>query len=366
MANNTPHVGAAQEPEPQTAINDREPEQPNLTVPVTSAPIFSGQNGNPGNKSGAQADPGPANPVSEALVNPPPAHPNPAIVNPAGPLPPPPSSSNAVWLAITLLNVVLIVVLLPATLLKSEEVSFIIKLVVMVGAAGAFAAGLVWFQNLARSLPNRKGFKVLNIVLLCTLIPVNVSQMTVVPLHPTLEPGSTLKIDDKGRELDGGALRLSVNNHEVSVTPPVDDSANDKGKPWKYKVTYKEMILAIFWGYHSRWTPLYLVYVNTDDPDVEILIRKTDGDFDADFLQKPEPTKRGYLFNRKPESKNTFVYRGGPNQTGSEDLLHLPYGNYDFIGSKNGCAPLLKQLNINKWEPQGYSVDFGSICGTPQ
>jgi len=272
--------------------------------------------------------------------------------------PPPPSRSNAFWLGLTLVNIVLIVFLLPSALLKNDRVAFIVQIVTTVAAAGVFAAGLVYFKNLASSLPQRKWFKVVNIVALCLLGPVNVLRLPVVPIHPQIEPaGAKLKVDDEDVEHFNDRLRLSVGSHKVQITPRLRSEGTEK----TYWISYKDVIRAVFKDYTPRWTPLQEVTVGTKEPNVEVTIRMKGGEFDAEFRENPPATAGQLPFGPKPNVNDTFIYRGANYETGGGDAVKLPYGEYEFVARKDGCQ---KQVNtvvvINK--DSEADVDFPRLC----
>jgi hypothetical protein len=258
------------------------------------------------------------------------------------------------------LNIVLIVFLLPASVLKNEQLAFIIKVGTLVAAAGAFAAGLVYFKNLLSSLPTRKWFKRLNVVVFCLLIPIHASQLPVVAVHPRIEPrGAKLEIDGRARDYENGTIRLSINNHPVQVSPA------SGGKPRDFNVTYKEVFFALFSDYSPRWTPLFQVTIDTNSENVEVTIQKKDGEFDAAFRKRPPATELNLPFEAKADARDVFIYRGANNPIGSADHVELPYGDYEFTARKNNCAEKdVKSLKVGSAPSERYSVDFKPLCET--
>jgi hypothetical protein len=252
------------------------------------------------------------------------------------------------------------VFLLPVSLLKNEQVAFIIKVGTLVGAAGAFAAGLMWFKKLATSLPRQKLFKVLNIVALCGLIPAHVSQMQVVPIHPRVEPaGAKLEIDGQPRDYENGTVRMSIGSHNVKVSPTGGGQSRD------FTVSYKDVFFAIFNDYKPRWTPLYQVTIDTNSENVEVAIQKKDGDFDVAFRKNPPTTELKLTFEPKADGKDLFIYRGADNPNGSADHVELPYGEYQFTASRNNCKERdVITLRVGNEQTGKYSVEFKPLCET--
>lgn len=353
MANDIPHIPDAQEPEDHLAPGASESGWLPATTPLMDMPISDQQSAPPRSADPVQARPANANPAQA----------NPSNANPDEPVPPP-SRSNAAWLVITLMNIVLIVFLVPASLLKQDQLGFIFKVVSIVGAMGAFAAGLVWFKNLMTSLPQQRWFKIANVAILFAVVPLHVSQQSVVPLHPRIEPsGTLLEIDGQQRDYEGG-VRLSVSNHQVRVR------ATSNSHPRDIAITYKDVFYAIFKNYSEYWTPWYKVTINTNSENVEVLIRKKDGEFDADFRKHPPATELALPFQPKSNSNDTFIYHGANNPNGSADHINLPYGEYELTARSNGCnQTLVTQLIVGKVivgkVEASDRVDFDPLCDTP-
>jgi hypothetical protein len=271
-----------------------------------------------------------------------------------------PTRSDAVWLLLTLVNIGLFVFLVPADVLENKQLGFIIKSVSLIGAMGAFAAGLLWFKKFVTSLPERKWFRVTQIAALCVLIPLQVSQRSVVPLHPRVEPaGTKLEVDGEPRRYDSGTVRVSIRNHRIRV------SAASGGHPREFPLSYTDVFAAIFKEYSPRWTPLYEVTINTNSEDVEVVIRKKDGEFDADFRANPPPTELGLSFEPQANAKDTFIYRGANNPNGSADHVNLPYGDYELTARNASCRDTdIRPLSVGKSHSAKHSVDFNPLCET--
>lgn len=284
------------------------------------------------------------------------------------PPPPPPSKRNAVWLVITLINIVLIVFLIPADLLENKQLATLLKVVSFVGAMGAFAAGVVYLKEFVGWLLGNRAFKIAQLVLLGLLLLIHVSQLSVIAAHPMIQPaGAKLEIDGRPREYENGTVRLSIGNHTAKVT------SND-GIPREFKITYKDVVGSLFHRYSPAWSPLYQVRIDTNSPDVEVIIVKKDGDFDPDFLKNPPMTElkekgaansaEEFRFDPSPNVHNSFVYQGGSDDSGATDHLRLPPGEYELTAQKQGCEKrLVKTLTVGKMGP--HKVQFDPLCDTP-
>lgn len=272
------------------------------------------------------------------------------------------SGANALWLAVTLLNLVLIAFLLPSWLLKNDTVLFIIKVASIVAAAGAFAAGLVWFQNFLTSLPSHPWFKVSQIIAFVVLGLLNVAKLPLVPLYPVVDAGATLEINGQHQNVEAGTVRVSFGAHKIVVSP----GKADDGKPWHYSLGYEDVFSAIFRKYEQRWSPLYAVDIKTKVSNVEVLIRKLDGDFDPGFRNKPEPSDFGFKFEPMTGKTDAFIYGASDSQFGSADVVYLPPGEYAFTAHKEGCGDKEIRINIKGIQHGGHTVDFESLCDTTQ
>lgn len=293
------------------------------------------------------------------------------------PPPPPPSRAVAGWLVFTFVNITLFVFLVPDSILESKKVALLIKILPAVVAGGLFAAGMVWFKGILLALPERRSFRITNIVALGLLILLHVSQQDVVSIYPQMNTGGAkvkLFVDDKERPYEpGDKVRLSIGPHTIRVVPDNEGAQPQGGeadypeiKEGQFRVTYKQVLCGLLGDYSPKWGPLYRVAVITPEANVEVLIHKTDGEFDAFFLENHPSTKLKYTFKRKPGSVNEFLYRGTHEELGSLDHLYLPNGYYFFTASREGCPhDPEKKLNIGI-DTRPYTVSFKPLCEADQ
>ena len=89
-----------------------------------------------------------------------------------------------------------------------------------------------------------------------------------------------------------------------------------------------------------------------------------DGVFDPGFRKDPPATGLELTFVPKPDSNDTFVYRGANLSTGSGDYVDLPYGEYELIAHKEGCKQSVKQLSVGK-TPEA-KANFDRLCQNGQ
>jgi hypothetical protein len=111
-------------------------------------------------------------------------------------------------------------------------------------------------------------------------------------------------------------------------------------------------------------SPFYAVDLKTKAPNMQVEIRKTDGDFNTEFLADPQPTA---LFPRtklelKPETKNIFLWHATPNELGTSDIVYVPHGKYVFTADNEACRNKPIEKALTEVRPEGYLVDFRSLC----
>jgi hypothetical protein len=278
---------------------------------------------------------------------------------------------------ITFLNIALFVFVVPDWIFEAKQISLLTKIFPAIVAAGLFAAGLVWFKNVLVTLPERRWFRIVNIVLLCLLIPLNISQQNVVAVQPQIESnGYKVKVlvDDKERDYEpGGKIRLSIADHIVKIVPETQENEpkGNEAPPsqmieGKFDVSYKDVFYGLFADYRPHWSPLYVVLISVLEPNVEVLIHKTCGDFDLAFIADPPATRLGNPFAAKPGSRTEFVYRGSNKAGGTVDHLYLPYGDYEFTASQAACANKPKLQQKVGEDPHGSIVSFEPLCQAHQ
>jgi len=301
----------------------------------------------------------------------------PAIPPPEAPAPPP-SRAVAIWLVLTFMNVTLLVLLIPASIFDDKKISFVVNLISAVVTGGFFAAGFIWFKDFFLALPQRRGFKVINIVGLCVLIPFHVSQQNVVAIHPQIDPATPkfkLVVDKDERTYEpGGNVRLSIKSHSITMAPENEstEAESKEQQPVKsrsFSVNYKDVVNAIFSDYRPTWGLLYSVGIITEDANVEVQVKRN-GDFDPEFLKKPPRTelsdKSSTSFTPKAGSRNEFVYRGANDPLGCNDHVYLPEGEYVFVASQPGCSKELDKSTLKIPGPQSRSLLFKRLCDNGQ
>jgi len=299
--------------------------------------------------------------------------PPPSATPPPSSPPPAPSQSVAVWLVITFLNIALFVFVVPDSIFENKKLALLTKVFPAVVAGGLFAAGLVWFKNVLMTLPDRRWFKTINIIFLSLLIPLNVSQQNVVAVHPQIETNGykfKVLVDNEERAYEPqGNMRLSIANHTVRIVPETEEKESNGRedsfppiKEGKFRVSYKDMFHALFADYRPRWGPLYIVLISIPEPNVEVSIRKKDGDFDLAFVADPPPTGVGNPFTGKAGSRNEFVYRGSDKSGGTVDRFYLPYGDYEFTASRAGCNNKQKLQHKIGEDTRAYIISLDPLC----
>lgn len=303
----------------------------------------------------------------------------PSVVPPSTTLPTvqstPPSGAAAVWIALTLLNVGLLILVVPDALLQNVRLAFVIKVVSGIGALGAIAAVLIWFQHAFTSLPKYLWFRTTQVVALCVLGLLNLSQLPLIPLYPVLDPGSKVEVD--GQKHAGGTIRVSLGPHTVRVGTSTDAEgklkvSDDGGKVKEYSLGYKQVLLAVLSNYTDPWDaldtvyihPLYAVYIQTDVPKVDVEIRRTDGDFNPEFSESAEPEDPPPGIERKPGTNNVVIWHSGNSRVGTDIRLYLPHGEYTFTGRKEGCEKVIPK-SIKHVEKGGHIIELGSLCTQP-
>ena len=290
--------------------------------------------------------------------------------------PPPllqPSRATAGWLVLTLLNIGLLVFLVPVPIFDSPQAQLLAKVLSTVVAAGAFAAGVLFFKMVLLTLPEQRWFKISNVIALGILILLHVSQQNVVSIYPRIDPeGATLIIDEQPRAYEaGGKVGLAIHSHTVKIRPQGGDTGKEPqdgvlGEPEymerEFEVKCKDVFLGIFTTYSPRWGLLYRVTIYTRNPNVEVRIHKKDDAFDTDFLQD---TLARDLRKLTPGSTNDLVYRGTAAPLGSSGVIYLPYGEYVFTASMAGCLSNQTQppkpLFIGT-DRMPYEVAFSKLC----
>jgi len=244
--------------------------------------------------------------------------------------PPLPSRSTAIWLCVTLLNLVLLVFLVPESLLKDQRVDFLVKAVPV--AAGLFVAGYVWIKAHFLDFLAHGSYKIVQTALLSVLILLHASQFPIVRITPQLEPADAwLGVDGSEPGPYNGGLRVSVRDHTVKV---VKIMPRQRTIEREIKISFKDMLAAIFTNYSPRWPLLYEVAVVIQQPGVEVRISKTDGEFDEDFTSRRHFTGLTLPLKLDPLSRTLIYYNG---DVVGDDAIELPYGEYVFNAAKVGC-----------------------------
>jgi len=231
---------------------------------------------------------------------------------------------------VTLLNVILFVFLIPDSWLKgNEKVSFIIKVGSVVVASGAFVAGVAFFRSFIASIPRRTWFKVTNSVVVGVLLTLHLTQMRVVPIYPRVEPaGARLLVDDRPEEYAGKAVWLSINNHGAKVSPERGGDATP------YSISYKDVFGAIFKKYSPRWPLRYSIPIEVIGANVNVYIRKIDGELDPAFTREFSELNPGL-----ERGENGVLKWSGPGDPGGGFAdVKLPYGTYEMYAQKDDCG----------------------------
>jgi len=277
--------------------------------------------------------------------------------NVAADQPPLPSRSTAIWLCVTLLNLVLIVFLIPDSLLKNQRVEFIVKAVPV--ATGLFIAGYVWIKALFLDFLTHRSYKIAQTAILTIVILLHASQWPIVMINPQLEPADAfLGVDgSEPAPYDGGGFRVSVNDHTVKL---VKTTSKQETIERSIPISYQQILRAILRNYNPRWPLLYPVAVDIQQPGVEVRIKKTDGYFDEYFRSKKHFSSRNLPLELDPNSGDTLIYQSGNDQIVPDDVLELPYGDYlvkaTRVGCKNSYEPI--ELSIGKGSDLKYLISY--------
>ena len=278
-----------------------------------------------------------------------------------------------VQFVITFLNVALFVFVVPEWILDAKRISLLTKVFPAVIVAGLFGLVVVWFKNVLTTLPEKTWFQTINFILFVLLVLLNISQQNISAVFPQIKSnGYQVKVlvDDTERAYQpGGTIRLSIADHTVRIVPEIDENqskdsqdASPQIKEGKFTVSYKDVLGGLFADYKPQWGLLYVVGINVLEPNVEVLIHKTDGDFDVAFIADPPPTAIKNPFSAKPGSQTDFVYRGSDTAGGTFDRFYLPYGVYEFTASRADCLEK-PQLTRTIGEDRGrHIINFAPLC----
>jgi len=278
-----------------------------------------------------------------------------------------PSGSDALWLAITLINLVLIIWLLPDSLIdpeKNKPLNLLIKILPI--TFGLFAAGYLWFKVRLRRFLKQTSYKITMTALMAVLLTLHISQLPFFPIYPQVEPpNAQIEVDSKPVQLNNGRLFTTIKDHTVTLKPPQGEDHGER----PFSISYKDVFFGIFKTYSPRWSLLCKVGIATEDPHVEVVIEKTDNAFDDGFIRNPPAPlmkDHGTTFKQRGTENNVFVYTGVSNPSGGGDYIKLPYGQYKLTARKSGCATDEQSLTI---EPGGLAepvVHFGELCKSQQ
>ena len=269
------------------------------------------------------------------------------------------SGKPGIWLALTLVNIGLLVFLFP-DLLNNQTIESVIKLAVIIAAASAFKAAWERFRKFLNSSPKQWWFKVVMVIAFCVLVFLNVTtRLALIPLYPVIAEGATVKVGGIAERDPGGKVTVSLGSHPVEIA-----TLAGKYRPKNYELGRKDVFLAIFSKYTENWGPFYGVDLKTKVPNIQVEISKTDGPFDSQFLQDPQRTE---LFPRtkfelKPGTNNVFVWQATQSPVGTADVVYLPAGSYTFTPNWEGCRDKAKSINLTKVVVEGYLVDFRPLC----
>jgi len=270
--------------------------------------------------------------------------------------PPDPSRSTAIWLCVTLLNLVLLVFLIPESLLKDAKVEFLVKAVPV--AAGLFLAGYVYIKAHFLEFLAKRSYKITQTAILGILILLHASQLPIIQINPQLEPADALlAIDGSEPEAyDGSGFRVSVNDHTVRIVKTTFKQVTIERT---IKTSYKKILAAIFRSYSPHWPLLYQVAVDIQQPGVEVRIRKTDGEFDEDFCSKAHVTARNLPLTLDHNSRDTLIYNSGNDETVPDDTLELPYGEYVVNATRALCKVAYKEIKISIGKDDALKPEIG-------
>lgn len=289
---------------------------------------------------------------------------------------PPPSKVIVAWLAVFLVNIIIVAFLLPEWIYDSKQVTTLTKVLPALLAV-LFTAGLLWLRGIAGTLPKQRWFQLVNGVAFVLLLPVMVSQQNVVPVYPDVNAEGTkikLLVDDKERAYDpGGRVWLSFGAHTIKIVPDTEKAVAKEGEATEpeveegqFKVTLGHVVYRLFGYYWPKWGPLYRVGVITPEANVDVAVQMTKGQFDSFYLAHPPLTKlnvsHSTTFKIKPGSVNEFLYHGANGEYGCIDRLYLPSGHYSFTASREGCENKPKQELKIGIDPGPYTVSFDPLC----
>jgi hypothetical protein len=267
-----------------------------------------------------------------------------------------PTWKDAFWLAIFVIDVGLLLWWIPGSLLKDEHLDFLTKLVPWLGSY-LFVLGYSWFRERILVFSRTKLFKGTLIALLVLLIPLYGSQMRLFHVSPRVEPKeeTILKIDNE-TEKDPENIWQSLRRHDVTVT----DSAGKNER--KFVLGFGDIFRSLMdSSYRPRWPLLYEVLIATQDPEAEVIIEKTDSEFDRDFVNQQVFSKTGLPLKFAGDRKLTLHFIAPENQVGDTDTLRLPYGIYKMIARKESCGSIEKE-NIQVGTGQKSA---GFVCEKP-
>jgi hypothetical protein len=243
-----------------------------------------------------------------------------------------PTGKDAFWLAMVVANAALLIAVLPADVLTSSRLGLLVKVVAWLGGS-VFLLGYKWFRDRLLNLTRKTTFKIAQSILLCALVPINVSQLQV-DIHPLIEPKDAKVQVGEGKSQDVGnrGLKLSLQGHDIIVS---DKNTDDSGQSInrKFHLTFTEVLRA--WRDPSsrpHWPLIYKVPIYVQSEIDELEIRKDDRMFDSEFWNNPAKASEVAEL-RRGEDPGVLIF---PWKTGAV-LLRLPYGSYKIVARRNKC-----------------------------
>jgi hypothetical protein len=264
---------------------------------------------------------------------------------------PAPSRSDAFWLFLCLANVAMLLWWTPEAVLENPKLEFLVKLIPLVGGY-LFALGYLWFRNNLLAAGRSGKFKAAQLLLAAVLLPAGLSQTNIFHLKPLLEPDKAVTVSVGGEEVDPKRIWLPLGTHEFKIRFGRKEGA-DRWEERTFKLGPWQMLKAL-WA-RPRWPLLYKITFIYSASDVEVVVRRVEGEYDAGFLETlRNPPDDLHVKWEEGESQPTFVYSctaksfGG---VGGSESVSLPPGTYSMYARKKGCGqsdPLTVVIGLEK------------------
>ncbi len=254
---------------------------------------------------------------------------------------PAPDRRQVFWLFLCVTNTAMLLWLLPETIFNNQRTENLGRFVVWLSSS-VFISSFIWFREKLLGLTQSRIVRVALGLAFPILTLLYISQLSIFPIHPIIEPsGAELIIDGQHvNDEDREDLRLSLSEHPVTVQPAGWLPQNNNGEyPRKFKLTRLDLFSAWWSGQQPRWPLIYDVYIEAKGPVDEVVVQSVGQDLDREFVRRPyAPLAPATFPVGAPLAKGReLVYQWH----GTSDALlplRLPYGRYVIFSRKKDCA----------------------------